>query len=277
MWESPTFLGDGSRVRSTIARDSPAILAVPLKVGHAAQVVPTTRLIHSTRPTWEDPWSSLPGDCQGKRGWCRQQRNQRTGRVEAEAGKRDCRDDRGGQGRAQEINEVGCRWCRAREQGRAKSDPHCGAGCQRSDQQGGYHRAWRYLRRHAREQRQECRNHEAKPQRAPEMKPCRVGSRTLTRRRGRRRPLPASRGEAKIPDARKLSIPPNIQTARCSMSARRRRTLSRRRGRRRPLLMGERRGSRRCGLSADTLRGVPLGTRPRGKGQACHVGGQERA
>jgi hypothetical protein len=28
MWESPTFLGDGSRVSSTIARDSPTILAV---------------------------------------------------------------------------------------------------------------------------------------------------------------------------------------------------------------------------------------------------------
>jgi hypothetical protein len=31
-----------------------------------------------------------------------------------------------------------------------------------------------------------------------------------------RRPLPASRGEANSPDARKLSIPPNIQTVRCS-------------------------------------------------------------
>ena len=35
-----------------------------------------------------------------------------------------------------------------------------------------------------------------------------------------RRPLPASRGEAKFPDARDLSIPPTIQTVRCSREPR---------------------------------------------------------
>ncbi len=65
------------------------------------------------RGPWESSCSSPPSDREGKRRWSGQQRDQRTGCVEAEAGKRDRSNDWRGQGRTHQVHDVGCRRRRA--------------------------------------------------------------------------------------------------------------------------------------------------------------------